>query len=139
MNSAIEFHDSEVAAIVLDGDSVIVSFKEAYVHKSLGTPAVDPGTGWTQAARLFIGGASIEGVFPDFPCWIADGSLRIEGRDSDELIPIPLDRIGSVRLEILFHKDSHVVIVGNSAKLVLIGDPTYVEEYHDRHLTKPCS
>ena len=128
MNSAIEFHDSEVADIAFDGDSVILSFKEAYVHKSLGTPAFDPGTGWTQAAKLFIGGASVEGVFPDFPCWIADGSLRIEGRDSNDLIPIPLDCTGRVRLEVHFHRDSRVTIAGNSAKLVLIGEPTYVED-----------
>ena len=128
MNSAIEFHDSEVADIALDGDSVIISFKEAYVHKSQGTPAVDSGTGWTQAAKLFIGAASIEGVFPDFPCWIADGSLRIEGVDTDELIPIPLNCIGRVRLEIDFHRDSRVIIAGNSAKLVLIGEPTFVED-----------
>ena len=128
MNSAIEFHDSEVADIVLDGDEVILSFAEAYVHKSEGKPGTDPGTGWTQAAKLFIGGASLEGVFPDFPCWIADGSLRIEGIHLNDLIPIPLDCSGRVRLEVVFHRDSWITITGNSAKLVLIGEPTYVED-----------
>ncbi len=128
MNSAIEFHDSEVSAILREGDNVIVYFTSAYIHKSEGKPAYDSGTGWVQPAELLIGGGSIEGIYPDFPCWIADGTLECEDAVSDNILPLPFECKGRIKLELIFTTDSMVRIVGENAVLNLQGEAEYVED-----------
>ena len=79
MNTLIELHDSRVSAVAWDGDLLVVSLTPAYLHKSNGQPEIDPGTGWTQNARLLIGGASLVGDLPELPCDLWDGELTFGG------------------------------------------------------------
>jgi len=128
MNSAIEFHDSEVGAISREGGDVIVCFTSAYIHKSEGKPGYDAGTGWVQPAELIIGGGSVEGIYPDFPCWVADGALEWGDMVLDNLLPLPFECAGKVKVELMFTLDSTVTISGERAVLNLIGEATYVED-----------
>ena len=57
MNEAIELHDSDLAAVKVAGDAVILCFHPAYIHRSAGKPGIDAGTGWTQDATITISGA----------------------------------------------------------------------------------
>jgi hypothetical protein len=52
MNRHIELHDSRIARIDISPGAVQLQFDRAYLHQSTGRPGIDPGTGWTQAARL---------------------------------------------------------------------------------------
>ena len=60
--------------------------------------------------------------------YLSDGSLRINGSVSDNLIPIPLDVQGDIELTLECCGDL-VHIQGTSAKLELIGTAEYVEKY----------
>jgi hypothetical protein len=128
MNSAIEFHDSEVSAILREEDDLIVRFTSAYIHKSEGKPGDDPGTGWVQPAELTIARGSVEGTYPDFPCWIADGTIECEGTILDNLLPLPFECKGAVKLELIFTADSTLTIFGERAVLNLLGEARYVED-----------
>lgn len=55
-NRAVELHDSQVISVRLEGGTCVIELA-AYVHDSDGTPGVDAGTGWTQAAQLTLHGA----------------------------------------------------------------------------------
>ena len=129
MNSVIELHDSEVVAIAHEGENVIIRFASVYIHKSDGRPGLDHGTVWAQPANLLIGGGSIEGRYPDFPCRISDGILECAGAVSDNILPLPFECQGNIKLELIFTTDAVVRIVGDNAVLNLHGQAEYVEDF----------
>lgn len=136
-NRAIEIHDSALDRISLENGVALLHFPEVYIHSSSGRPAIDAGQGWTQEALIRIGNAQIEGKFSQesreayggYAHYLSDGSLRINGFVSDNLIPIPLDVQGEIELTLECWGDV-VRVCGNSARLELIGTAEYVEEFH---------
>jgi len=135
-NRAIEIHDSALDQITLEGGGAVLHFPQVYIHSSEGRPATDAGSGWTQEAVIRIGNARIEGMFSEesreayggHAHYLSDGSLRINGSVSDNLIPIPLDVQGDIELT-LECWGNVVRVHGNSARLELIGTAEYVEEF----------
>jgi len=136
-NQAIEIHDSTLDQITFESDIAVLHFPRVYIHSSAGRPAIDAGSGWTQEAVIRIGNAHIEGKFSQETreacggsshC-LSDGSLRINGSVSDNLIPIPLDVQGEIKLTLVCCGDV-VHVQGDSARLELIGIAKYVEEFH---------
>jgi hypothetical protein len=136
-NQVIEIHDSALDRIALEGTMAVLYFPEVYIHLSEGHPAIDAGTGWNQEAVIRIENARIEGEFSQesreayggYAHYLSDGSLTINGTISDNLIPIPLDAQGEIELKLECWGDI-VRVHGSSAKLELIGNPKYIEEYH---------
>lgn len=135
-NRAIEIHDSALDQISLENGVAILHFPEVYIHSSSGRPAIDAGSGWTQEAVIRIGNARVEGKFSresrdaygGYAHYLSDGSLRINGSVSDNLIPIPLDVQGDIELTMECWGDV-VSVCGDSASLELMGTATYVEEF----------
>jgi hypothetical protein len=130
MNSNIELHDSEVSQIHEIGQSVVIEFSPAYVHKSHGKPGVDAGTGWVQNARLTLTGATVSGDRPPLPGALWDGSLLVGGLEHDNVVPIPLAARGSVELRLFFASGQEIVVSAESIELELIGEASYVEEFN---------
>ena len=138
-NRAIEIHDSAVDQITVEAGAAVLHFPEVYIHSSEGRPAIDVGTGWTQQAEIRIGNARIEGKFSQesreayggYAHYLSDGSLRVNGSVSDNLIPIPLDVQGDIELTLECWGEV-VRVHGTSARLNLIGTAKYVEEFHPR-------
>lgn len=135
-NRAIEIHGSALDQISLENGVALLHFPHVYIHLSSGRPAIDAGTGWTQEAVIRIGNAQIEGKFSQesseayggYAHYLSDGSLRINGSVSGNLIPIPLDVQGDIELTLECWGDV-VCVHGNSARLELIGTAEYVEEF----------
>lgn len=136
-NRAIEIHDSALDRITLEAGVAVLHFPEVYIHSSEGRPAIDAGSGWTQEAVIRVGNARVEGKFSQesrqayggYAHYLSDGSLRINGSVSDNLIPIPLDVQGDIELTLECWGDV-VHVHGKSARLELIGTAAYVEEFH---------
>ncbi len=136
-NRAIEIHDSAVDSIAIENGVAVIHFVSAYIHQSDGIPGVDAGTGWTQEALLRIGHGAIEGAFSeevrkalgnDRPHYLYDGSLRVGDKVLDNVIPIPLDVLADVELT-LESCGYTVRVKGTSARLELVGEAVYVEEF----------
>jgi hypothetical protein len=133
MNSAIELHDSDVEAIERrDSDgSVVVSFHPAYLHKSEGRPGSDSGSGWVQPAHFVIRNGNIQGALPDFEedSYLSSGRVELGSEIHRNVVPLPLDYDGVVRVHLLFILGEEVNISGDGLKVLLLGEPRYVEEY----------
>jgi hypothetical protein len=134
-NRAIEIHDSELDQITSEGTDAVLHFPHVYIHSSEGIPAVDRGTGWGQKATIRIGNAKVEGAFlaesreaNGGVHVLSDGALIVDGVVSDNLIPIPLCASGTVELRLECWGEI-VRVVGDSAKLELLGDARYIEEF----------
>jgi len=130
MNFAIELHDSELASIVKTADLARIPLRPAYIHKSAGVPGLDPGTGWIQDIDLVIRGASIEGDVDKYPATITDGMLRIDRKQFDNCLPLPLNRVANVtlRLELMWLRGT-ITVRGSSISACLVTEPKYVEEF----------
>jgi hypothetical protein len=134
MNQVIELHDSEIAAVVLEHGAAKVIFSHAYIHRSEGKPGSDAGSGWSQRAELMIEAATVTDLPAAWPCKIYDGALEFAGVEWKNLIPIPLEGKGRIRLKLDIadadDKFGPIEIHGQSAKLTLIGEASYLEEFH---------
>jgi len=96
-----------------------------------GVPGIDAGTGWSQEGKLTISTGIIEGSFSELPRDLWDGCLAMDGTVSENMIPVPLDYKGKIelRLESWAQVSEIISISGKGARLELIGEAEYVEEF----------
>ena len=133
MNQAIELHDSYLVSIKSIGDSVVLSFAPAYIHRSPGRPGIDSGTGWTQAATLTIRGASAFSPVT-LPAEVSSGWLRGGDEVYQNVIPAAGTFDATIEFSaVVFAKDftdrNDIMIRGSRLTITLEGDPSYVEEF----------
>lgn len=116
MNNEIEFHDSTIREISSNVDgSILIHFDPAYVHKSLGEPSIDPGTGWLQRVHCVISSATIVGKPPALPSRVWGGTIDMSGPDQ-------------VSLTLEFNSGEKIVVSGKTYKVEFIGEAKYVED-----------
>jgi len=127
-NAAIELHDSQVERIELQGGDCTLVLT-AYVHRSQGKPGVHAGSGWSQTAHLRIMRAHLEGAAVALPLRLATGRLTAQELQLTNLVPVPSSFTGAVRLELVGEGGESVVVLGEVADLVLVGDARYVDEF----------
>lgn len=135
MNTAIEIHDSKVTEITNRCGTVIVHFQPAYLHRSEGRPGFDPGTGWVHEARLIFSGATIEGDFPNWPCDLIDGELFFGIERHRNSNPVPFETEILTELRLVCAVNHTITITGQAARLELLGEPKYVEEFRPNNST----
>jgi len=46
------------------------------------------------------------------------------------MIPVPLEVVGSVTLHVVFYPGCEVSITGKTVRLELLGEAQYIEEFH---------
>src|SRR6267142_3827371 len=110
MNTALEFHDSRVQSIQADDDrGVSLHFSGAYIHKSMGQPGVDSGTGHIQAARVSFSGTHLGGDLAKCVGPLSDGIISVNGH-SLSLLPVPYLFLGPVAAEFTFQNGASIRI-----------------------------
>jgi hypothetical protein len=134
-SQAIEIHDSAVDRITMQDGTALVHFPSVYIHRSVGKLFEDAGTVWAQEASLRITDAQVDGAFTvALQVWggdivyLYDGSFRVGEALSDNLIPVPLEITGDIELTMESCGET-VRVHGSSARLELIGEARYVEEF----------
>lgn len=128
-NSAIEIYDSTLTSLVQEGQRVIVELQPAYIHRSTGTPGVDPGGGWAQDVILVVENGTIEGGAPELPCDLWEGSLQVGNQTIENIIPLPLDYRGEVQLLLVTQTENRVIVRGSAISATPVGEPKFIEEF----------
>lgn len=129
-NRIIELHDSDVEAITVEAhEKVCIKFSAAYLHESTAVPGVDRGSGYLQKAELIAEGGKVSDSLPQLPGVISDGFLLLDGRKIDNIIPVPFEFSGNFGIQLTFDTGETVSITGTDAKLILYGEPEYLEEF----------
>ena len=128
MNTALEFHDSNVLTVEADAGSVRVLFSAAYVHRSERTPGIDSGDGYVQEVVLHITNATWKGLPEECVGKISDGDLLIAGAPL-RLVPLPFEATGEVRLELQFTNGATLLASGTSVRLRHLDEPRFVERF----------
>jgi hypothetical protein len=127
-NRAIEIHDSVLDALSLDNGDAVLHFSHLYIHPSEGRVGIDPGSGWSQEGNLTISGAAVEGSFSEWPAHLHEGQITVEGTVYENEIPLSLNVVGKIELRLQSWSDV-ISITGKGAKLELVGEATYLEEF----------
>ena len=128
MNSALEFHDSEVGAVRMSGGALHVVFDSAYVHGSPGVPGVDPGAGYAQAAELVFS----EAQFTEHGACVgavSDGVISALGATFDNLVPLPFSVLGRVSAKLTFTSGGVLNVTSNGVSCTPTGPARFVEKY----------
>ncbi len=127
-NAAIELHDSILQGIErCDGDITLVI--KAYVHRSPGRPAVDPGAGWSQLVQLrFLKGDATVNV-KTFPVTILDGCLVQSDAVFCNLIPLPIQHGRKSQMQLEFANGESVLVSGEGLVELHTGQPIFIEKY----------
>lgn len=130
-NRAIEIHHSVLDTLLLDCGDAVLHFSHLYIHETENVPGIDAGTGWSQAGKLTISGGIIEGSFSELPRDLWDGCINMDETVSENMIPIPLDYKGKIELQLEAWSQVREIISisGKGARLELIGEAEYVEEF----------
>lgn len=128
MNSALEFHDSDVEAIAGSGDSLRVVLSGAYVHRSAGRPGIDAGAGYIQPAVLVFSGASWSASTRGCSGKLSDGELVVNGQ-SMPLVPLPFSTSGQVSVSLTFSSGATFSASAVSVTCTSTGESQFVENY----------
>jgi hypothetical protein len=127
-NQAIEIHDSVLDALSPDNGNAVLHFSHLYIHESEGRVGIDPGSGWSQEGHLTISNAVVEGSFSEWPAHLHEGQITVDGAVYENEIPISLNVSGKIELRLQSWSDV-ISIIGKGAKLELVGEATYLEEF----------
>jgi hypothetical protein len=133
MNTALEFHDSEVQSAHADYGCVTFYFSKAYIHQSDGRPGVDRGTGHIQAAKLSFQHAHFDGNLVECVGQLSDGFITIAGTDL-WLVPLPFSAPGPVQASFVFKSGATLRVDGKSVDCSSFGPSTFVEDFPESRL-----
>jgi len=128
MNSAIEFHDSEVAAVEPSAGALDIRFSAAYVHRSEGEPGRDPGAGYLQAVHLRFEHTVWSGEPADCVGKLSDGDLFLDDVNIG-LVPLPYAAEGRVRFRLNFANGAELAVEALSVALAQAGEARFVENF----------
>ena len=127
-NSAIEIYDSMLDSLMNEDQRVVLDLEPAYIHRSTGTPGVDPSVGWVQDIILLVDG-TIEGSLTELPCDLWEGSLQVGDQKIENIIPLPVDYRGEVTLTLVTQSLNRVIVRGSAISANPIGEAKFIEEF----------
>ena len=129
MNAAIEFHDSEVSTVEITGDRIRIHFSAAYVHQSAGQPGIDAGSGYTQAVDVCMSEAALVGSQRESIGSVSDGDLVANGQSMKNVVPLPFEAIGTIKLNLQFCNGTLISVEAKSVTIRQVGQARFVEAY----------
>ncbi len=129
MNTALEFHDSEVSTVEANAGSVRVLFSAAYVHRSDGVAGVDDGEGYVQAVELRMDNATWKGSLEECVGKISDGDLLVADTPV-RLVPLPYEARDNVRLELQFANGVALLVTGTAVHVYHTGEVRFIERLY---------
>jgi len=131
MSRMIELHDSQLGEKTTTGDRTVVGLTPASILQSAGRPGRDDRVSYYQDVELDLSGLSILGDWPESPGWIVDGSLDVDGTLYDNVIPLPFDAMGPVRLDLGFNTGERLILTARAMAIRLVGEVPDPSEWED--------
>jgi hypothetical protein len=127
--TGIELHDSELSAVNIQDGQILLEFRPAYVHESSGTPGVDPGRGGWQDVDVVVRRPTDLGRFVNLPIDVSGGSLTVESERWSNVVPLPLDRNGTVVFELLLASGETLTLHGGGISVSAVGEANFCEVF----------
>lgn len=129
MNRALEFHDSTIASVTANDNSLTVHFDPAYIHQSIGIPGESPGDGFLQSAEMVFSNATWTMPLPEVNQWISDGSLTIDGKRFSNGISVLFSAAGAVTAEFVLTSGEILTISAIAVRCDVRGEAKWIESF----------
>ena len=128
MSQVIEFHDSTLTRVTRVASGIEVEV-EAYVHRSPGKPAVDPGEGWVIPCKITrLSTSKVSGNLEATGC-IWEGSVSIAGGASESVVALPLHHEGRCAIELLLTSGDIIRVLGSGLEVTPTGSGRFIEMF----------
>jgi hypothetical protein len=128
MNTALEFHDSQVSKIATRGGDLSATFSSAYIHRSVDKPGVNSGSGYVGPVEMLLSEAIWAGPLHECIGKLSDGKLSVAGKPF-ALVPLPSEHIGPIALELVFANGAVLTATAQSLVVRFSGEPHFVESF----------
>jgi hypothetical protein len=129
MKRALEFHDSVIGSVAVEGNGLTIELSPAYIHESDGNPGISPGKGYSQIVRLrFTGLRFPEAILPAPSGTIWDASIKVGAANYDNMLPMPFTCAGEVVANFVL-AEGHLVVFARTIDASSVGEARYVEEF----------
>jgi hypothetical protein len=129
-SSSIQLPDSEIATVRHDAACLCIHFARAIIIKTMTGSAEK--TLWWQAGDLVIDDPEIQGDLPTGPVTCAGGDIDENVYTYRDMIPMPLESRGMIRVELRIKGDAPALIVsGSGIRLQMHGTPKYQRHIRD--------
>lgn len=126
----LQLPGAQLEAIDRTEDEITLHFSQVHLLQEMEGAFED--SLWTQAVRLTIRGASVEGELPACPCEISGGDLTDNIYTYRDHAPLPISWRGDVRCKLLAAGATAAFsIEGSAMQLQQIEHPRYI-----RHIKK---
>lgn len=127
-NSALEFHDSQVAYVESRGEDLIIHLAAGYVHRPDGRPGVDAGAGYLAPISIRFANAKFMGdlglcIGLIWEGWICVGEAKMV------LFPLPYQAVGEISARLQFANGTGLEVTASAIECKLSGDEKFVESY----------
>jgi hypothetical protein len=129
MNRSIEFHDSELAAVAVDGASCVLKFRPAIIHESEGEPGVDAGRCVLQDVDLTCNLARVAGMPLSFPVAVSDGEFCNVGGTASGVVRLPVAAGGGVTLRLVTVRNEVLHVDAMKVRSSLLNDAKFLEQF----------
>jgi hypothetical protein len=123
----IELHDS-VVQIRSEPDGLLLELRPAYVHHWIRVAGSWYGRGGTQTASIRLTEGRVVPNPPLLPTEIADGWIRIGEEPYDNLVPVPLSRVGAIKVHLELVNAEPIDLSGSAIVVDLAGAFEDIEE-----------
>ncbi|CAN5902159.1 hypothetical protein BH11PSE8_BH11PSE8_45760 [soil metagenome] len=125
-DSILEFRDSEVANIAIDGATVVVKFSAAFVYRQV--DGSDEESGYLKSLELACSGSSVLTHDPGCVGRISAGLLTVDGRPM-ERVAIPHEAMTDTLLELTFTNGSCFRARASGVAIRVAGVGRFVESF----------
>jgi hypothetical protein len=128
MNTALEFHDSEISRIETDGDALTVRFSAAHVRGFASRSDTDSGSGYAQPLAMQFDEAAWQGALAECIGRLAGGKAVINGV-ARSVLELPCACNGAISVEFEFKNGAHLSVRAKSAHCRFTGETKFVEDF----------
>jgi len=123
----LEFHDSTLTGVDAR-DSHVELLLDAYIHRWESVNEGWRGTGWMQSVRIVVRNAIGLSAVPVLPVEIADGEFQLGTVAPNDLVRLPLQASGVIRIWLQLTTADVVELTGSAVRIEATADPRYIEE-----------
>jgi hypothetical protein len=127
MTDWLEFHDSILIGFDAEEPQVQLLL-DGYVHRWERLDEGWSGTGWMQNVRIVVSNAVGPSAVPPLPVDISDGQLHVGTVCHDNLVRLPLEASGAIRIWIQLTIADIVEFTGSAVRFEATAAGRYIEE-----------
>ena len=128
---SLELHDSTLESVETLAGRAVIRLTPAYLHRVESEGERRTSTGWLQDFEIWLEEPIVTSMPKVLDCWLADGTLEIDGKLYNNVIPLPQFSAGDVLLKAVTEHSEALQVQAKLVRFIAIGEPRFLENHPD--------